>query len=46
MLEVFPLPADEIIVMQSGHIVERGTHAGLLATNGTYKRLYDLQSFV
>lgn len=38
--------ADEIIVMQSGHIVERGTHAGLLATNGVYKRLYDLQSFV
>lgn len=38
--------ADEIIVMQSGHIVERGTHAALLSQNGVYKKLYDLQSFV
>lgn len=38
--------ADEIIVMQSGQIVERGTHAALLSQNGVYKRLYDLQSFV
>jgi ATP-binding cassette, subfamily B, bacterial MsbA len=38
--------ADEIIVMQSGNIVERGNHAALLALNGVYKRLYDLQSFV
>jgi len=38
--------ADEIIVMQKGNIVERGNHAALLALNGVYKRLYDLQSFV
>lgn len=38
--------ADEIIVMQKGNIVERGDHAALLALNGAYKRLYDLQSFV
>jgi len=38
--------ADEIIVMQKGNIVERGNHAALLALNGVYKKLYDLQSFV
>ena len=38
--------ADEIIVMQKSLIVERGTHAELLTHNGTYKKLYDLQSFV
>jgi ATP-binding cassette, subfamily B, bacterial MsbA len=38
--------ADEIIVMDSGSIVERGTHNGLLLENGVYKKLYDLQTFV
>jgi subfamily B ATP-binding cassette protein MsbA len=38
--------ADEIIVMQKGNIVERGSHAELLAHNAVYKKLYDLQSFV
>lgn len=38
--------ADEIVVMQSGEIVERGKHAELLMANGVYKKLYDLQSFV
>ncbi|HXP50794.1 MAG TPA: ABC transporter ATP-binding protein, partial [Bacteroidia bacterium] len=38
--------ADEIIVMQKGKIVERGTHGNLIAQNGVYKKLYDLQSFV
>lgn len=37
--------ADEIIVMQSGEIVERGTHQDLLSKNGYYKRLFDLQTF-
>lgn len=37
--------ADEIIVLQNGSIVERGTHDSLLAKDGTYKKLYDLQSF-
>ena len=38
--------ADEIIVLQSGEIVERGTHGDLLERNGVYRKLYDLQSFV
>lgn len=37
--------ADEIIVMHKGEIIERGNHAELLAANGTYKKLCDMQSF-
>lgn len=37
--------ADEIVVLQQGEITERGTHASLIAMNGVYKRLCDLQSF-
>jgi ATP-binding cassette, subfamily B, bacterial MsbA len=37
---------DEIIVLQNGILVERGTHTGLLERNGVYRKLYDLQSFV
>jgi len=37
--------ADEIIVMHKGEIIERGNHPQLLAFNGTYKRLCDMQSF-
>ncbi len=35
--------ADEIIVMDKGRIVERGTHAGLIEKNGIYKNLVDMQ---
>jgi len=35
--------ADEIIVLQKGKIVERGTHDGLMSQNGYYKKLIDLQ---
>jgi subfamily B ATP-binding cassette protein MsbA len=35
--------ADEIIVLQKGEIVERGTHDELLAMHGMYRRLVDLQ---
>ena len=37
--------ADEIIVMQNGQIAERGNHIGLMAKNGIYKKLVDLQAF-
>ena len=36
--------ADEICVLYVGEIVERGRHEELLAKNGYYKRLYDMQS--
>jgi subfamily B ATP-binding cassette protein MsbA len=35
--------ADEIIVLQKGQIVERGNHEELLAQNGYYKKLIDMQ---
>jgi subfamily B ATP-binding cassette protein MsbA len=35
--------ADEIIVLQQGKIVERGTHDSLIEKNGFYKRLVDMQ---
>jgi subfamily B ATP-binding cassette protein MsbA len=37
--------ADLILVMQSGEIVERGTHQELLLNQGPYRKLFDLQSF-
>lgn len=37
--------ADEIIVIVSGQIAERGTHEQLLAAKGVYKRLHDMQTF-
>lgn len=35
--------ADEIIVLQKGKIVERGTHDTLISLNGFYKKLVDMQ---
>ena len=37
--------ADTIVVMQKGQIVEQGTHAELLAKEGTYAKLVMMQSF-
>ncbi|MCR5548068.1 MAG: ABC transporter ATP-binding protein/permease [Bacteroidales bacterium] len=36
--------ADEIIVMDEGRIVERGTHGELIAKDGYYRKLYDMQA--
>ncbi|HEX4998292.1 MAG TPA: ABC transporter ATP-binding protein [Terriglobia bacterium] len=35
--------ADQILVLEAGEIVERGTHEELLAANGRYRQLYDKQ---
>lgn len=35
--------ADLILVMKDGEIIERGKHEDLLAMNGLYKEIYDLQ---
>ena len=37
--------ADLIVVLQNGKIAEKGTHEELIAKNGTYKKLIELQSF-
>jgi ATP-binding cassette subfamily B protein len=37
---------DEIIVISGGKAIERGSHAKLLAANGTYRKLWDDQSHV
>jgi subfamily B ATP-binding cassette protein MsbA len=37
--------ANKIIVLEGGDIIEKGTHQQLIAQNGHYKKLYDLQSF-
>jgi ABC-type multidrug transport system fused ATPase/permease subunit len=35
--------ADQILVLDAGEIVERGTHEELLAAGGRYRQLYDVQ---
>ena len=35
--------ADEIVVLQKGEIVERGSHDQLLARNGIYRKLVEMQ---
>ena len=35
--------ADQILVVEEGRVVERGTHADLLAAGGRYEELYRTQ---
>jgi ATP-binding cassette subfamily B protein len=35
--------ADEVLVLDKGEIVERGTHDDLIARNGPYRHIYDVQ---
>jgi ATP-binding cassette subfamily B protein len=35
--------ADQILVMEKGHIIERGAHRALLAASGTYAHMWELQ---
>lgn len=37
--------ADIIIVLEAGKVVEQGTHAELIAANGLYRKLIDMQTF-
>ena len=37
--------ADIIVVMKKGKIIEQGNHATLMAQNGTYRKLVEMQSF-
>jgi ATP-binding cassette subfamily B protein len=35
---------DEILVLESGQIRERGTHTQLLEANGLYRQMFDVQN--
>jgi ATP-binding cassette subfamily B protein len=37
------LAADQILVLESGRLVEAGRHAELVTSGGTYHRLYETQ---
>lgn len=37
------IDADQILVMDNGHIIERGNHSQLLARNGIYAQMWELQ---
>jgi ATP-binding cassette subfamily C protein len=37
------LSADQVLVLEAGRVVERGTHDELLAQNGLYSELYRTQ---
>jgi ATP-binding cassette, subfamily B, bacterial len=40
------MDADLILVLDKGHIVQRGSHEELIAQEGIYRRIYDMQARV
>jgi ATP-binding cassette subfamily B protein len=38
------MDADQILVLDEGRIVERGVHEELMARDGIYRKVYDLQA--
>jgi ATP-binding cassette subfamily B protein len=38
------MDADQILVLDEGRIVERGSHTDLMAQGGIYRQIYDLQA--
>ena len=40
------MDANKIIVLDKGEIVEEGTHDELLAKDGNYKRIYEIQNAI
>ena len=38
--------ADQILILDEGRIIERGTHQELLAQDGVYQRIYQLQASI
>jgi ABC transporter, ATP-binding/permease protein len=38
------MDADKIIVLDRGKVIEEGTHSQLIAKDGNYKRIYEIQN--
>ena len=38
--------ADKILVFENGELVQEGTHKNLMAQNGFYRKVYDVQANV
>ena len=38
------MDADQVLVMDRGRIIQRGTHSELIAEDGLYRRIFDLQA--